>query len=143
MKLKIAVVAMTGLAAFGLSNSSLHAQATRTTGEGVYTKAQSDQGRAKYAQACAVCHGAALAGGDSAPPLAGADFMANWNGQTVQDLFDKINKTMPLGKEGTLDRDTTAAITTFILSSNGMPAGSTPLDNKEENLKAIKIETKK
>lgn len=144
MKLKIAIVAILGLAAFGLSNSTLHAQdTTKSTGDGVYTQAQADEGRAKYAQLCSSCHGDALTGGEMAPALAGGDFMANWNGLTVFDFFDRIRKTMPLGKEGSLNRDTCAVLTAFVLSSNGMPAGSTPLDTHDEVLKTIKIEAKK
>ena len=75
-----------------------------------------------------------------APALAGGDFMSNWNGTSLFDLFDRIRKTMPLGKEGTLSREQVAVITSFILSSNSAPAGAKPLPTQDELLKTIKIE---
>src|SRR2546426_4970955 len=48
-----------------------------------------------YRKECAACHGDMLTGGESAPPLTGAAFLANWSGLTMGDLFDRIRKTMP------------------------------------------------
>jgi mono/diheme cytochrome c family protein len=144
MRLKIAAAAIVGLAALGLYSTSVLAQdGGKNASDGVYTKAQSDAGRAGYASKCASCHGDALTGGEMAPPLAGGDFMANWNGLTVFDFFDRVRKTMPLGKEGSLSRDETAQITAFILNSNGYPAGSIALDTHDEVLKMIKLDTKR
>ena len=144
MKIKIAAMALVGLASLGLYSVRVNAQdSTKVASDGVYTKAQSDAGRGGYAAKCASCHGDALTGGEMAPPLAGGDFMANWNGLTVYDFFDRVRKTMPLGKEGSLNREECAQITAFILSSNGYPAGSAALDTHDENLKMIKLDTKR
>lgn len=144
MKIKLAVLAVAGLASLGLYDSGLHAQdGGRNASDGVYTKAQGDAGRGAYASKCASCHGDALTGGEMAPALAGGDFMANWNGLTVFDFFDRVRKTMPLGKEGSLNREDTANIAAFILLSNGYPAGQSPLDTKDEILKMIKLDTKR
>ena len=51
---------------------------------------QVKRGAVLYANACASCHGTALNGGESAPPLTGGEFFSNWNGLTVGDLFDRI-----------------------------------------------------
>lgn len=139
MKVKIAVVAFIGMASLGL-----YAQdAGKSVWDGVYTKAQADNGKALYAQDCGSCHGDQLTGGEMAPPLAGGDFLSNWNGLSVGALFDRIRTSMPLNKPGSLSRDTNADITAFILSSNSFPAGSTKLDTRSEVLATIRLETKK
>jgi mono/diheme cytochrome c family protein len=48
--------------------------------EGVYSDDQAKRGEALYRQKCASCHGDKLTGGESAPPLAGGQFLSNWNG---------------------------------------------------------------
>lgn len=143
MKAKIAFAAIAGLVAFGLAGTRLVAQDSKSTNDGVFTKAQVDAGRAAYAQNCASCHGDALNGGEMAPALAGGEFMANWSGLTVFDFFDRVRKTMPLGKEGSLSRDQVAVITAFVLNSNGFAPGNTALPTQDELLKTIKIDTKK
>ena len=35
---------------------------------------------------------------ESPPPLAGGEFLSNWNGLTVGDLFERTRKTMPQSK---------------------------------------------
>jgi mono/diheme cytochrome c family protein len=144
MKIKLVVVVLAGLASLGLYDARLRAQdGGKVASDGVYTKAQSDAGKSGYASKCASCHGDALTGGEMAPALAGGDFMANWNGLTVFDFFDRVRKTMPLGKEGTLNREEVAQITAFILSSNSYPAGQAALDTHDETLKMIKLDTKR
>jgi S-disulfanyl-L-cysteine oxidoreductase SoxD len=143
MKTKLAVLALAGLASLGLYQTNLRAQdGGKAASDGVYSKAQSDAGKGGYASKCASCHGDALTGGEMAPPLAGGDFMANWNGLTVFDFFDRVRKTMPLGKEGSMSREETAQITAFILQSNGYPAGAA-LATQDELLKMIKLDTKR
>jgi mono/diheme cytochrome c family protein len=144
MRLKIAATAIVGLASLGFYSTSVKAQdGGKNASDGVYTKAQSDAGKAGYANKCASCHGDALTGGEMAPPLAGGDFMANWNGLTVFDFYDRVRKTMPLGKEGSLNREETGQIVSFILNSNGYQAGSAALDTHDEVLKMIKLDTKR
>lgn len=142
MKTKLAVVAITGLAALGIYAGALYAQ-DKVASQGVYTKAQADAGQGGYAAKCASCHGDALTGGEMAPPLAGGDFMANWNGLTVGDFFDRVRKTMPLGKEGSMNREETGQITAFILRQNGYPAGDTAMPTQDEVLKMIKLDVKR
>jgi cytochrome c len=143
MKLQIAAVAIAGLASLGLYSTQVHAQDTKPASAGVYTKEQAEKGKAGYAAKCASCHGDALTGGEMAPALAGGDFMANWNGLTAFDFFDRVKKTMPLGKEGSLARPETADITAFILSANGYPAGSVALDTHDESLRMITLDSKR
>ena len=79
--------------------------------------------RQLYAKECASCHGAQLDGSGQAPPLAGADFKGDWNGQTADDVFEKMQTSMPADRPGQLTREQNADILAFLLSANGFPAG--------------------
>lgn len=105
--------------------------------DGIYTDEQAQAGSADFAAHCASCHGANLAGTGEAPALAGAEFLSDFNGETVGDLFDRIRTTMPQDQPGSLARAQYAAILAYILKANNFPAGSKPLDQRSEYLKAI------
>ncbi|MBV9768554.1 MAG: cytochrome c [Bryobacterales bacterium] len=116
------------------------AQQSASVWDGVYTQEQGVRGKAVYQKECASCHGAALEGNGTAPPLIGADFKGNWNGQTADDLFEKIQATMPADQPGRLSREQNADILAFLLSSNGFPAGSRELSSEAESLGKIRFE---
>ena len=78
-----------------------------------------------------------------APPLTGGEFISNWNGLTVGDLFDRIRTTMPADAPGRLNRDKTADILAQILSANQFPPGTAELPRQSEVLKEIRIEATK
>jgi mono/diheme cytochrome c family protein len=109
--------------------------------DGVYSAQQAEQGKALYQKQCASCHGADLDGGGTAPPLKGADFKGNWNGQTAGDLFEKMQTTMPADQPGRLSREENAAILAFLLTSNGFPAGQKDLPTDGGVLAKIRFET--
>jgi mono/diheme cytochrome c family protein len=115
----------------------------QTTWDGVYTAAQAKRGAELYANQCASCHGLALTGGESAPPLTGGDFLSNWNQLSVGDLFDRIRQTMPADRPGTLTRAETASVLAHILNVGEFPAGKTELGTQTEALKQIRIEAVK
>lgn len=116
---------------------------SRSVWDGVYTDEQAKRGEPVYAKECAACHGATLNGGESAPPLTGGAFLANWNGLTMGDLFDRIRKTMPMGNPGRLTRQQDADILAFLLSTNKFPAGKTELYRQSEMLREIRFESQK
>jgi cytochrome c len=116
---------------------------TRSVWDGVYTQEQAGRGDKLYARECASCHGTSLTGGESAPPLAGGDFLSNWNGLTLGELFERIRTTMPGDRPGKLSRDTNVDILAYILSMNQFPAGKTELEKQTEALKLIRLEYKK
>jgi alcohol dehydrogenase (cytochrome c) len=91
--------------------------------QGVYTAEQATVGRAAYQSACASCHMPDLGGRNEAPPLAGGTFMNAWRSRSTKDLFDYMSATMP-PNAASLSADQYAAITSFILQSNGAPAGT-------------------
>ena len=111
--------------------------------DGVYTEEQSKRGEEIYKKECAACHGDSLAGGESAPALTGGAFLANWNGLTLGDLFDRIRKTMPQSAPGRLSRQQNADILAFMLSANKFPAGKAELYKQSEMLKEIRFVSEK
>ncbi|SRR5712691_6029711 len=145
MKDIITAVAIIGFAAIGLSYSMLRAQSStsRSVWDGVYTEDQAKRGQGLYSQNCAMCHGDSLAGGDEAPSLAGPEFLSNWNGLTVGDLFERIRTSMPFNKPQSLNRETNAGILSYILSANKFPVGQTELSSQTEVLKQIRLDAEK
>ena len=123
--------------------AALAAQTTRSVWDGVYTTAQAKRGAEVYANECASCHGSDLTGGESAPPLAGAGFLSNWTGQTVGDLFERTQKSMPLNQPGKLSRAQNADVLAFILGANRFPDGKAELEKQTEALKQIRIDAAK
>jgi mono/diheme cytochrome c family protein len=137
MKFKIAAAAIITLAA------AIAQEGTRSVWDGVYTDAQAKRGQGLYNQHCASCHGDQLTGGEMAPPLAGGEFLSNWNGLTLGDLFERIRKTMPLNEPGKLNREINADITAFMLSVNKFPTGKADLPTQTEVLKQIRLDATK
>jgi len=132
------VVLIGMLAAFAVAQ-----EATRSVWDGVYTEDQAKNGQAFYNSECSSCHGDQLNGGEMAPPLAGGEFMSNWNGLTVGDLFERIRTSMPPGTPSKVGREAKVAILTYILQSNKFPVGKEELAGQTEVLKQIKIEATK
>ena len=136
MKFRIALIAIFGILA-------LVAQTTKSVWDGVYTDEQAKRGQGLYQKECASCHGPSMEGGESAPPLTGDAFLANWNGLTVGDLFDRIRVSMPQDNPGRLSRQQDADILAFMMSGNKYPTGKTDLPSQSEVLKQIKIDSPK
>ena len=111
--------------------------------DGVYTEEQATRGAGVYNTECASCHGAGLEGDGSAPALAGSEFLSNWNGTTVGDLFDRIRISMPPGNPSSVPADGKADVIAHLLKSNKYPAGTTEIGKDLESLKLIKIELPK
>jgi hypothetical protein len=78
-----------------------------------------------------------------APALTGGEFLDQWAGQTMGDLFERIRATMPRDKPGRLSRDINADITAYMLSFNQFPAGEAELSRDTQALKQIRIEAAK
>lgn len=123
--------------------AAIIAQSSRSVWDGVYTSEQAQRGEVLYTRQCARCHGAQLTGGEAAPPLAGGDFLANWNGLTVGDLFERVRISMPADRPGQLTRVQNADILAHILRANQFPAGQSELEQQAEVLKQIRIEPAK
>ena len=144
MKIKCAAVAVIPFVALVLLRSTVHAQpTTKSIWDGVYSEAQATRGKGLYSQECASCHGGELTGGEMAPPLAGGEFMAGWDGLTIGDLFERVRISMPQNAPGSLSGQQNADILAFVFSANKFPAGATELPKEAGILKQIKFEVKK
>jgi mono/diheme cytochrome c family protein len=115
-------------------------ETTSSVVDGIYTDAQAARGAPLFQQSCASCHGAALTGLGEAPALIGAQFIGDFNGLTVGDLFVRIRTTMPLSNPGSLTRDEYAALLAFVLKSNGYKAGQKDLHSRSEFLNTMRFE---
>ena len=73
------------------------------------------------------------------PPLIG-QFIPNWAGTTLDELYDKISVTMPLNAPGTLRPVIAADILAFLLKSNNFPAASKELGSDMDALKTISFD---
>ena len=126
-----------------LVTASPNAAQTKSVVDGVYTEAQATRGAEAYTENCASCHGAGLDGDGFAPGLAGSEFLSNWNGTSVGDLFDRIRVSMPPGSPGSVSPQIKVDIITHLLKSNRFPAGGAELSSQAEALKDIKLELPK
>jgi S-disulfanyl-L-cysteine oxidoreductase SoxD len=123
--------------------ATLAQTASRSVWDGVYTEEQSERGEAAYRAACAKCHGDTLTGGEAAPPLAGGEFLSNWNGLTMGDLFDRLRVSMPADRPGTLTSAQNSDILAYLLHVNQFPAGKAEMERQPEILKQIRFEAVK
>lgn len=119
------------------------AQGQKTTWDKVYTAEQATRGEKLYADKCASCHGESLAGVEMAPPLAGDVFNGNWEGVSLNDLFERMRTSMPQNAPGSLSRTENADILAHMLKVGGFPAGDTALDGQAGALTQIKFVTYK
>ena len=117
------VVALASVLACGIA---LRAQDTPRIWQGVYTSAQAVRGKAVFTTTCLRCHGEDLAG-NTAPALKGERFQSSWGGDTIESLFTKIRDTMPPNFGTILDDQVKLDIVTYILQTNGFPAGASEL----------------
>jgi hypothetical protein len=108
--------------------------------DGVYTAEQAERGATFYSEGCAECHGEGLQGDDMSPALAGADFLWDWNGMTVGDLFQRLVISMPEDDPKRLTTQQKADVVAFMLRENGIPAGQVELPNTAKDLESIWIE---
>ena len=101
--------------------------AGQAPGEGVYTAAQAESGRAIYERECAVCHQSNLQGTFEAPQLAGESFLQFWGDLSPGDLFVRISGSMPPGQAGSLTDEAYLHVVAYLLQANGAPAGGAAL----------------
>ena len=116
----------------------LKAQDTPRIWQGIYTTAQAERGKTVFNTTCLRCHGEDLAG-TTAPALTGDRFMATFGNETVDRLFIKIRDTMPPNFGTILDDGAKIDIVSYILQTNGYPAGPRELRPAAPELTAIEI----
>jgi quinoprotein glucose dehydrogenase len=116
-----------GWLALGLTGQEAPA-VTSTTAPTVaasFNPEQAQQGQTVFQGKCASCHGANLEGGAHAPALSGNTFWKQWDQQTARALYGRIISTMPPDAPGTLAEKDAINVVSYILQSNGLPAGGT------------------
>ncbi len=150
MRIKLLPAIIIGLGTIGALYGTLRAQENKpaqstahSVWDGVYTEEQAKRGESLYHEKCAACHGDKLTGGESAPPLTGGQFLSNWNGLTLDVLFERIRVTMPSDNPARVARQPKADILAYMLGMNSFPAGKTELPAKSELMKDILIEANK
>ena len=140
-----AVSRVVGAVAPGTANGAVSpppgtTQAALSIWSGIYTAEQADRGAPLYEAECGECHGPSLEGGETAPPLAGADFRWAWNGLSVGDLFERLRVSMPEGRPRALTRAQKVDVLAYMLRENAFPAGGTELPSRSARLGAIAFE---
>jgi mono/diheme cytochrome c family protein len=122
-----------GLLFFTMVSTLVHAQATRTVGDGVYSDVQAARGATLYGQQCASCHGNKLEGVQG-PPLSGDFFISRWQDQPLSSLANKIRNTMPAGSAGGLSSQQSSDLVAHILKIGNFPPGAGELPSDEAAL---------
>ncbi len=129
--------AVVGILALCGAGTGVAARQARSVWDGVYTLEQAQRGAPLYQQSCAECHGPDMSGGEMSPGLVGGEFVWNWNGLSVGDLFERLRVSMPQGEPGSVSRQEKADILAFLLEANDFPAGDTELANRTGMLRGI------
>jgi len=116
--------------------AAVTAQSERSVWDGVYTEDQAVRGQNTFATNCARCH-------DVADFSSSSPFLQGWEASTVLDLFQLLQKTMPMDNPGSLRPQDYADVIGYFLRANQIPAGKDELDTEAERLKLIRITAKK
>lgn len=113
-----------------ISAAAVRATPQSTVKDGVYSKPQAERGKDLWKQACAYCHtlgDLSTAPKDKGPALSGDAILTKWNGKTLFELVDGIQKNMPNDFSMELTPAQAADVTALILQVNGFPAGAKEL----------------
>ena len=119
----------------GSSLLALQPQA-QSVNDGVYSSQQATRGQMLYQGRCSTCHGPMLTG-RTGPPLAGDDFLANWEAQPLLELANKIRRTMPKDDTDRLTPQETADVMAYILQFGKFPSGRAELVVDDAALKKL------
>lgn len=103
--------------------------------DGWYTEEQAERGAEAYARHCARCHHVDLGGAIGVtPPLAGPEFLARWEGASVDRLFHFVRTLMPLDDPSSLHDQIYLDILAHVLRTNGLPPGEAELRPSADQL---------
>jgi mono/diheme cytochrome c family protein len=103
----------------------------RTLWDSAYTAQQAARGDTVFHASCAACH--------ATSQFTGRDFLAAWDGGTVQQLVRLIGNQMPYDNPGSLPRDQYLSVVAYLFRLNGFPAGIRPLPSDSTELKRLHI----
>lgn len=123
---KTAPILLLGMTCGYAQGPQSNAQHSKSSIDGVYTRAQAARGKESYEKSCARCHGADL-GGFSGPPLKGQLFLDRWREFNLNILVSFIENQMPMGDPMSLPEGVYLDISAYILQMNGLPSGPSDL----------------
>jgi len=137
------ILALTAAALVTVVLERVDYAAGRTVWDGIYSTAQAARGKEIYTRECLRCHGANLEGGNGTGEgltqggvsLSSDHFKQNWYSSSVNDLYNKISKTMPAQpptRTGTLSQQEVVDLISYLLAFNGFPAGMSELTYQPE-----------
>ena len=129
MSVKPAIVLLSVIAGLFLA---IDTPAQRSAWDGAYTEAQAERGQKAFNSNCAGCHQVDLRGKGEIPALKGDEFMERWHDYSIKPLFNMIKTEMPPLRFRTPDTKSLSDemyvdIISYLLKSNGFPAGSVEL----------------
>jgi len=107
---------------------------TRSTNDGVYTAEQAARGKTAFDGRCSGCH--------ETSRFAGKDFMAEWDGKALKEIWDIASGTMPEDNPGSLKQQEYGDIIAYFLSLNAYPTGEKELEPTGAAMAQIKIDKK-
>ena len=107
-----------------------------------YTQQQANDGKQRYEQACAACHGEDLQGFELAPSLKGKTFDKRWGGKSADLLATGVRRMPPTGP-GTLKDKDYVDIIAFLLSNNGVSASGTAFTGDAQQWAKLAIPNQK
>jgi len=122
--------------------SSAQQPADKKVWDGVFTSAQAARGKAPFERSCARCHNVELAGSQRGPALKGNVFWSKFENDNLGTLFTYLRDNMPQDGPAIVDEPIKADILAYIMSVNGMPAGSDELKPDVRALETIKVAKK-
>jgi cytochrome c5 len=106
--------------------------------QGIFTADQAARGKETYTTVCLRCHAGDLTG-VTGPALTGDRFFSSWGGEPLDRLFLKIRDTMPPNFGTVLDDKAKLDVVTYILQTNGFPAGANELAVGGDDLASAQI----
>lgn len=98
----------------------------------LFTTQEEAAGRAIFERVCSECHGI--------DELSNDQFVSDWAGASIADLYRYISENMPDDNAGGLDEEEYEHVTAYILARNGYPSSMTEFDSRAERLQSIPFE---
>lgn len=130
--MKTGVACFVGTVLLAVAVSAANQQgSTKSTRDGVYSKAQAERGGSAFEMQCIACH---------ADPKFGPSVIDNSDGAPVAELFQFMSTAMPEDNPGSLRPGQYADILAYFFSLRGLPTGEPELVPDVEVLKQIRIE---
>ena len=93
-----------------------------------------------YVSNCAACHGTDLegpTGPNIGVALTGAAFRAKWAKVPADEFIAYVQRTMPLSQPGSLDDQTAALVSNFVLARNSLVLGKGPASAEASKVKVV------